>query len=129
MAMTIERTNAQVPESAPFPASGIVSCTAAGTPTGNQTVESWEIHSELVLVSPEVRKHALEILARERSVHLFRYQALEGERKHPSPPAPFAIALGVYVARALVHTLVPASVAIGGTIAIAVLLELLRRLS
>jgi hypothetical protein len=123
MAVTLDRTNAQVRESAPLPA---VSTTAVGTPSGNQTVESWEIHSELVLVSPEVRRHALEILARERSVHLFRYQAVEGERKHPSPPAPLAVALGVYLARALVQTLVPASVAIGGTIAFAVLLELLR---
>jgi hypothetical protein len=126
MAMTLDRTNAQVRESAPFPA---VSTTAVGTPSGNQTVESWEIHSELVLVSPEVRSHALEILARERSVHLFRCLAVEGETKHPSPPAPLAVAFAVYIARAVAYALVPASVAIGGTIAFAVLLELLRRFS
>ena len=95
-------------------------------PQDASPIEPWEIHSELVLVSPEVRIHALEILARERSVHLFRYRAVEGGRKLPSPPAPLAVALGVYVARALAHTLVPASIAIGGTIAFAVLLELLR---
>jgi hypothetical protein len=92
-------------------------------------IEPWEIHSELVLVSQEVRKHALEVLATEHTVHSLRYRAVAGERKHPAPPAPLAVALGVYVARAVAHTLVPASIAIGGTIAFAVLLELLRLLS
>jgi hypothetical protein len=98
-------------------------------PQDASPVELWEVHSELVLVSPEVRAHALEVLAREHTVHLLRYRPVEGERKRASAPAPFTIALGVYVARAVAHTLVPASVAIGGTIAFAVLLELLRWLS
>jgi hypothetical protein len=96
-------------------------------PEDASPVEPWEVHSELVLVSPEVRKHALEVLAREHTVHSLRYRPVEGERKQTSAPAPLAIALGVYVARAVAHALVPALVAFGGTVAFAVALELLNR--
>jgi hypothetical protein len=99
---------------------------AAGRPLGNDTVEHWEIHSELVLVSPEVRRHALEVLARERTVHLLRYR-VDGGNDQGSAPTPFLVALGLYFARAVALTLVLAFIAAGGTIALALALELTRR--
>ena len=100
---------------------------ARGRPAATGSVEHWEVHSELVLVSPEVRRHALEVLAREHSVRAFRYRAVEGERKQPSVTAPFPIALGLYVGRAIVLGLVPGAIAVGGTAAFALALELVRR--
>jgi hypothetical protein len=127
MVTALARTSAEVPESAVFPAAGVASTGGLGRPSGTDTVEHWEIHSELTLVSPEVRRHALEVLAREHTLHLLRCRAAEGEEKHASKPAPFPVALGVYLARVVALTLVLAFVVAGGTVAFAVALELLRR--
>jgi hypothetical protein len=125
MVIGLERTSAQPRGSALVPAGYAVSTNGAGRPLGNDTVEQWEIHSELVLVSPEVRRHALEVLARERTVHLLRYR-VEGGNVQASAPAPFPVALGLYVARAVAFTLVLAFISAGAIVAVALALELAR---
>jgi hypothetical protein len=127
VAIDLERTSAQPHGSALVSAGRTVLTNGAGTPFGNDPVEHWEIHSELVLVSPEVRRHALEVLARERALLLLRYRAVDGGNDQASAPAPFLVALGLYAARAVALTLVLAFIAAGSTVAVALALELMRR--
>jgi hypothetical protein len=127
VAIELERTSAHPHGSARVSADRAVSTNGAATPFGNDPVEHWEIHSELVLVSPEVRSHALEVLARERALLLLRYQAVDGQHQQASAPAPFLLALGLYLARTVALTLVLALIAAGGTVAVALALELMHR--
>jgi hypothetical protein len=126
MLTDLERTSAPPRDSALFPA-GSADSTERARPFGSDTVEQWEIHSELVLVSPDVRSHALEVLAKERALHLLRYRAVDGRNDQASAPAPFLVALGLYVACAVASTLVLAFIAAGAIVAVALALELLSR--
>jgi hypothetical protein len=94
---------------------------------GEDAVQHWEIHSELVLVSPEVRRRALEVLATERALHLLRNRPLRVDGGRPRPPARFLVALGLYVGQTVAFTAGLAAVAAGATVVIALLLELADR--
>jgi hypothetical protein len=86
-------------------------------------VEPWELHSELVLVSPEVWKRARELLP-ERDPDAF----LIGPRQAPAEvrvPHGLAAAVGGYALRRLLETVRIALVAIGGVAALASLAEAL----
>ena len=99
---------------------------AANILAGVDDVDDCEIHSELMLVSPEVRSLALDVLARERAVFQRRYRAT---RIVPLPSArpvrPSLSTLAEYVVCALAVTTVQAAAAIALTAAIALALTLL----
>jgi hypothetical protein len=92
-------------------------------------IEPWEPHSELVLVCPEVRKRALELLP-ERDPEAF----LSVLREPASPPAAGAdtvalapnllIAVVGYALWRLIETARSAFVVIAATVAVALLAEL-----
>ncbi len=86
-------------------------------------IEPWELHSELVLVSPEVCRRALELLP-ERDPYAFlvrpRRAAAEPRLPHGLPAAVFGHAV-----RRLVETARIALVTIGGLAALASLAEAL----
>jgi hypothetical protein len=126
MAADLERANTQ-PRAPAVAPPGRPASAAAGMPCGNDAVERWEIHSELVLVSPEVRRGALEVLARERTMHLLRYRPVDRGNVSASAPVPFLVALGLYLARAVALTLVLACITAGGAFAVALAVELARR--
>jgi hypothetical protein len=86
-------------------------------------IAPWELHSELVLVCPEVWKRALELLPeRDPYAFLVRPRRTAGEPKlpHGLPAAVFGHAV-----RRLVETARIALVTIGGLAALASLLEAL----
>jgi hypothetical protein len=99
-------------------------------PAANGAIEPWELHSELVLVCPNVRKRARELLA-ERDPDAFLVSAREpgatpiatAEAAARAPKLPFAVV--VYTLRRLAETARSAFVAVGAVIALALLAELL----
>jgi hypothetical protein len=98
------------------------------TPPRGDDVAPWEIHSELVLVSPEVCKRALEELPeRDPDAFLTRSPSFSEASAHGRRAAPpflvavFAYALWQLGARARFGLLI-----VGGLIALASLAELLR---
>jgi hypothetical protein len=87
-------------------------------------IEPWELHSELVLVSPEVWRRALELLP-ERDPDAF----LVGPRRPPAEPRlPHGLPAAVFghALRRAVETARIALVTIGGLAALASLAEALR---
>jgi hypothetical protein len=125
MAIDVERSAAAPGPPPPAPTSPAPS-TSHARPFG-EDVQHWEIHSELVLVSPEVRRRALEVLATERALHLLRNRPLCVDTPRPGPPARFLVALGLYVGQTVAFTAGLAAVAAGATVVIALLLELADR--
>ena len=93
----------------------------AAQPTDD--IEPWELHSELVLVSPEVCRRALELLP-ERDPYAFlvgpRRAPAEARLPHGLPAAVFGHAV-----RRLVETARIALVTVGGLAALASLAEAL----
>ena len=72
---------------------------------GAGLVDDFEIHSELAVVCPEVRSHALTVLANERAMHLMRYRPTYVAAASGRPrETPFIVALGAYTARAAAYT-------------------------
>jgi|SRR6266498_4317123 hypothetical protein len=98
-------------------------------PATNGDIQPWELHSELVLVCPEVCKRALELLPeRDPDAFLARPRepivlALgtpdEGQFAHGLPASVFG-----YVVWRLVETARSALFAVGGLVALASLVEL-----
>jgi hypothetical protein len=112
---------------------------AVGTGTGpveeresaaSDTIERWELHSELVLVCPEVCNRARELLP-ERDPDGFLARAREStstradniDRSHQSTSLPVAV-LGYAVWR-LAETARSAAIAVGAVVAFALLAQLL----
>jgi hypothetical protein len=95
---------------------------------GGDPVQDWEINSELVLVSLEVRTQALAVLAAQRTSHLLRLQAAAVDAREP-PPRSRLLVVGLYVLRTVALTAVLALIAAAGTVGFAVALELAHRLS
>jgi hypothetical protein len=88
-------------------------------------VEPWEIHSELVLVSPEVYERALELLpARDPDAFLRRPRATATEQVSPDPGLPTAI-VGYTVFR-LAETARSALIVVGAVLAFAVIAQIFR---
>jgi hypothetical protein len=86
-------------------------------------IQPWELHSELVLVSPEVWRRSLELLP-ERDPDAF----LVGPRRAPAKPQlPHGLPAAVFghAVRRLVETARIALVTIGGLAALASLAEVL----
>jgi hypothetical protein len=107
------------------------------------TVLAYEIHSELAVVCPDVRREALPILATEHEAHLARYQCDAanvpapvtstscGEERSNIVGAielvrpPFILALAAYALRAVATTALTNAVFIAAFCALALILTLL----
>jgi hypothetical protein len=98
-------------------------------PAANGDVEPWELHSELVLVCPEVRERARELLpGRDPETSRSRLRALasssSGTDVANAPKLPVAV-VG-YALWRLAETARSALVVIAAVVALAVLAEILR---
>lgn len=88
-------------------------------------VEPWEIHSELVLVSPEVYERALELLP-DRDPDAFlasqrRVISCEQVQRHPNLPT----AIAGYTVFRLAETARSALIVVGAVVALALLAQIL----
>jgi hypothetical protein len=101
-------------------------------PLTSEDIEPWELHSELVLVCPEVGQRARELLSehdpnafltRPREPVLLPAGIVDEPRRTTSTPFPVAI-IG-YAAWRLLGTARIALFTIGGVVAVALLAELL----
>jgi hypothetical protein len=89
-------------------------------------VEPWEVHSELVLVSPEVYARALELLPQRDPDAFFekRPRAAATEQVQRDPGLPTAI-VGYTVLR-LAQTARSALIVVGAVVAFALIAQILR---
>jgi len=99
-------------------------------PAANPAIAPWELHSELVLVCPEVKKRALELLP-ERDPDAFLPRAREpvsrpaGTAVAAQPTTRLPVAVFAYVLWRLVETARTALFVVGGVVALALLAEVL----
>jgi hypothetical protein len=90
----------------------------------NTDIEPWEVHSELVLVSPEVYKRALDLLPeRDPDAFLARPRDTSFEEAHHTASLPVAV-LG-YTLWRLAETARSALMALATVVVLALLSELL----
>jgi hypothetical protein len=89
------------------------------------TVLEYEIHSELAVVCPEVRREALPILANEHEAHLARYHRDAAELPAPVARTRFAMALAAKVLDAVATTGLQLAVFMVAFCALALILTLL----
>jgi hypothetical protein len=102
----------------------------SGVPGTSTDVEPWELHSELVLVSPEVCRRALELLP-ERDPDAFLARPREplavptvsGDDRELAPRLPLAVA--AYALTRIAQTAWSGLLAVGLVIGLAFLVELL----
>jgi hypothetical protein len=98
-------------------------------PGANGDVEPWELHSELVLVCPEVRERARELLRdRDPETSLSRLRALASSPTGTDPLAnapKLPVAVVGYALWRLAETARSALVVIAAVVALAVLAEIL----
>ena len=103
---------------------------AEGEPGANEDIKPWELHSELVLVSPEVKKRALELLP-ERDPDAFLARAREpvshraGTVADAQPATRLLVAVFGYALWRLADTARTALFVVGGVVALALLAEVL----
>jgi hypothetical protein len=99
-------------------------------PAANGDVEPWELHSELVLVCPEVRERARELLpGRDPETSRSRLRALASSSSGTDPFAnapKLPVAVVGYALWRLAETARSALVVIAAVVALAVLAEILR---
>jgi hypothetical protein len=89
-------------------------------------VEPWEIHSELVLVSPEVYERALELLpARDPDAFLKRRPRATATEQVPLDPGLPTAIVGYAVLR-LAQTARSALIVVGAVVAFALIAQILR---
>jgi len=96
-------------------------------PAVNGNVEPWELHSELVLVCPKVREHALELLP-ERAPDAFLVRTRElpaGARDDAQDRTSLPVAVVGYALWRLAETARSGVVAIGAVVALALLAQVL----
>jgi hypothetical protein len=99
-------------------------------PASNAEIEPWELHSELVLVCPEVKKRALELLP-ERDPDAFLAIAREpvsrpaGMAVAAQPTTRLPVAVFGYALWRLAETARTALFVVGGVVALALLAEVL----
>jgi hypothetical protein len=99
-------------------------------PTGSGEIEPWELHSELVLVCPEVSERARELLP-ERDPDAFLSRLREPASPLVAGPDAVALAPSLSVAIAgyllwrVIETARSSLVAVGGVVALALLAEVL----
>jgi hypothetical protein len=89
------------------------------------TVLAYEIHSELAVVCPEVRREALPILATEHEAHLARYHRDAADLPAPVARPAFALALAVKVLDSVATTVLQLAVFMAVFCALALILTLL----
>jgi hypothetical protein len=103
---------------------------AEGEPAADAEIEPWELHSELVLVCPEVKKRALELLP-ERDPDAFLPRAREpvsrpaGTAVAAQRTARLPVAVFGYALWRLAETVRSALFVVGGVVALALLAEVL----
>jgi len=99
-------------------------------PAANDEFEPWELHSELVLVCPEVKKRALELLP-ERDPGAFLARARDpvshpaGRTDDAQPATRLPVAVFGYALWRLAETARTALFVVGGVVALALLAEVL----
>jgi hypothetical protein len=100
-------------------------------PVANRDIEPWELHSELVLVCPDVCKRARELLperdpdaflAGARDPVLVKANTIDGAQRAASLP----IAVAGYTLWRLLETARIGLLIVGGTVALALLAEAVR---
>ena len=96
---------------------------------GPSVVESWELHSELAVVSAEVRQQALELLP-EREPEAFlaaiRRTAVSTTAVGAERELPLAAAVAAYILLRLLQTVRSGALFLGACAAVPLLVELLR---
>jgi hypothetical protein len=103
-----------------------MSAVALETPLGfepTRAVEPWEIHSELVLVSPEVSARARELLPeRDPDAFLTTSPRVAAARRAPSEPG-LATAVAGYIVLRLAETARSGLIVVGAIVALALLAQ------
>ena len=94
-------------------------------PPFRMTVLQYEIHSELAVVCPEVRREALPILATEHEAHLARYRRHAADRPAPVARPAFALALAATILDAVATTTLQLGAFMAAFCAVALILTLL----
>jgi hypothetical protein len=87
-------------------------------------VEPWEIHSELVLVSPEVCERARELLP-ERDPNGFLPRTIVVLESQPAAGPSLPIALAGYTVLRLAETARSALIVVGAVVAVALIAQIL----
>jgi hypothetical protein len=113
------------------PAAALVEATIdEHKPVANGPIERWELHSELALVCPEVRRRALELLPeRDPDSFLTGLQAPvslpAGTIDEAQRPTSLPVAVVGYAFWRLIETARSAVIAIGAAVALALFAEML----
>jgi hypothetical protein len=113
------------------PAASVEASIEGPEPSANGAIEQWELHSELALVCPEVRKRALELLAERNPGALLartgepisRLATTIHEAQHTSS---LPVAVVRYTLWRLIETARSAAIAIGAAVALALIAEMVR---